>query len=360
VDSNPSSPFKDRVYVSWTKFIFNPVNGKYVQSPIALAYSTDGGATFSDPQLIVGNVLYDQGSRIVVGADGIVYVFWEGLTRLATFNSIWMTKSTDGGVTWKKPEPIAPLIDILSLSDTVFRLNSFPAADIAPDGTLYVSWSSEVNNTASSYGIDPTCSGPSAYTNCHAAAVWSKSNDGGATWSTPEPVFPYLDASTRTAIGYPVTQPTGAVLNEPAKRRVDTFFPAVAISSGHVYMSAYATDVVSPWQICKEPATPSAVGRIDCLELGNYIDNARLDYVVTDILTGKTQTSTTHPVNTRNGFGGGFIGDYTQIAVGSDQRFHAIWTDTNNKQDVEWWYGFQFEPTSINQEDVVTASGIII
>ena len=57
--------------------------------------------------------------------------------------------------------------------------------------------------------------------------------------------------------------------------------------------------------------------------------------------------------------GGGFIGDYTGLAVGSDNVFHAFWTDTNEKQDVVWFYGFEFVPTSINQEDVVTASGTI-
>jgi hypothetical protein len=58
---------------------------------------------------------------------------------------------------------------------------------------------------------------------------------------------------------------------------------------------------------------------------------------------------TTHPINTRNGFGGGFIGDYigdyTDLAVGSDNTFHAFWTDTNNKQNVVWFYGFEFTPT---------------
>jgi hypothetical protein len=36
-----------------------------------------------------------------------------------------------------------------------------------------------------------------------------------------------------------------------------------------------------------------------------------------------------------------------------------LWTDTNNKQTVVWFYGLQFVPTILNQEDIVTASGII-
>jgi len=78
---------------------------------------------------------------------------------------------------------------------------------------------------------------------------------------------------------------------------------------------------------------------------------------VADLSTNVSQKVSTHPTNTRNGFGGGFIGDYTDLAVGSDNTFHAFWTDTNNKQSVVWFYGFEFVPTQINQEDVVTASG---
>jgi hypothetical protein len=360
VDSHASSPFQGRVYVSWTRFIFNADNGAYVQSPIMFVYSADGGQTFSTPQLIVSNVIYDQGSHVVVGPDGTVYVFWYGSTRLATFNSIWMAKSTDGGVTWSTPVAVAPLADIISPANTVFRVNSYPAADIAADGNLYAAWSSEVLNTATTYSVSPTCayfiSGrASVYANCHAAVVWSVSPDGGATWSAPQAAFA---PSTRAAIGYPVTQPNGSTLSAPAPRPVDTFFPAVAVTpSGNVYVSAYAADVVSPWQLCAKPATPTAVGRINCLQLDSYVNNARLDYVVADLTTKVTQTVTTHPINSRYQFGGGFIGDYTDIAVDSNGNFHAIWTDTNNLQTVVWWYGFQFVPTSIHQQDVVTNTG---
>jgi hypothetical protein len=100
-----------------------------------------------------------------------------------------------------------------------------------------------------------------------------------------------------------------------------------------------------------------AVGRINCLALDDYINNARLDYAVADLTTGVSNVVSTHPINTRSQFGGGFIGDYTAIAVGSDNVFHAFWTDTNNKQTVTWWYGYEFVPTVINQEDVVTQAG---
>jgi hypothetical protein len=357
VDTHASSPFHGRVYVSWTRFIFTAKTGDYVQSPIAFAYSTDGGQTFISSDLISPNVLYSQGSHVMVGPDGTVYVLWDGDTKFGPFDSTWMVKSTDGGVSWSKPLAIAPLVDIFRPANTVFRVNSFPAGDVAPNGDVYAAWSTEALNTANTYGVDLTCaSGATVYGSCHAAVYWSKSTDSGVTWTTPQLAFA---STSRTAIGYPVTQPIGrAILNAPAPRQVDTFFPAVAISpQGNVYMSAYVADVVSPWQRCAQPASPTAVGRINCLQLDNYINNARLDYVVTDLTTSTTQTVTKQSINTRYQFGGGFIGDYTDLAVDSNNNFHAIWTDTNNQQTVVWWYGFQFVPTIAHQQDAVTATG---
>jgi len=350
-DSNPSSPFRDRVYVTYTRFVFNAHTGSFVQAPIQFAYSTDGGATFNTPASIGGNVIYDQGSRPIVGPDGTLYVIFEGATRLATLDSEWIVKSTDGGATFSKPVKIADVQDIIPPANTAFRVNSFPAGAAAPNGDLYVAWSSQQSNSG---GLCPTATN----SGCHVTAMVSKSTDGGATWSAAAPILPGVDASSQTAIGYPVTQPDGSTLNAPAARPVDTLWPGVAVSpSGRVYMSAYAADVVSPWQTCAA-GPPAPEGRINCTTLGNYINNARLDYDVTDLSTNVTpQVVSTHPINTRNGFGGGFIGDYTDLAVGSDNTFHAFWTDTNNKQYVTWFYGLQFVPTLINQEDVVTASG---
>jgi len=110
VDDNTSSPFRDRIYVTFTRFLFNAHNGAYTQSPIFFASSSDGGATFTTPKAIVGNVLYDQGSRPIVAADGTVYVIFEGATRLSAMNSTYVAKSRDGGATWSKPVAISALI----------------------------------------------------------------------------------------------------------------------------------------------------------------------------------------------------------------------------------------------------------
>jgi hypothetical protein len=373
VDSHSGSPFQDRVYVSWTRFIFNPHNGNYVQSPIFFVYSTDGGATFSTPENISANAHYSQGSHPVVGPDGTVYVFWDGSTRLASLNSTYMAKSTDGGDTWSPPLAVSTLTEIPPLKDTVFRVNSYPAAAAAPNGDLYATWATEVDNTTPIYTGDPGCAfylpGNHVAT-CHSVAVYSKSTNGGATWSGPLPIFA---AGTRTADGYPVTQPTpdpdpngcqaangcdGSTFNAPSPTGpIEDVFPAASASAnGNVYLGAYRGDFVSPWQTCFA-GPPPPEGRINCTYLGPYIHNTRLDYYVNDVTTSMTNTVSTHPINTRYHFGGGFFGDYTDMSANSTGTFHAFWTDSNNVQNVVWWYGFEFVPTPVHQQDVVTNSG---
>src|SRR3989442_8978322 len=177
----------------------------------------------------------------MVGPDGAVYLLWDGDSRLGSFDSTRRTKPAEGGDTWTRPLAIAPLVDIHSPQNSVFRVNSFPAGAVAPNGDVYAAWSTEALNTATSYGVDTTCF--SSNTVCHAAVYWSKSTNAGATWSTPQPAFPGLNSASRTAIGYPQAQPSGGKLNAPNSQRVDTFFPAVAIApNGNVYVSSYAAD----------------------------------------------------------------------------------------------------------------------
>jgi len=334
VDSHVSSSFRDRIYVTWTRFIFSAGTGAYVQSPIFFVYSENGGQTFSTPTAISGNVLYGQGSHPVVAPNGTLYVFWDAATRLASTDSTWMVKSTDGGATWSRPLAVAPLIDSSPLHDTVFRVNSFPAAAAAPNGDLYAAWTTVISGAST--------------------AVYSKSTDGGATWSAPTRVF---TAGNRTAIGYPQPQPGGGTLDAPDPvGPVEDIFPAASVGAdGHVHLGAYRGTVVSPWQTCAA-GPPPPEGRINCTTLGNYIHNTRLDYVVRD-LSGGTNPVTTQHINTRYGFGGTFFGDYTDMAAGSDSVLHAFWTDSNNVQNVTWFYGLEFTPTPIHQQDVVTGSG---
>lgn len=351
-DHYSTSKFRDRVYVSYTRFIFTP-QGKYVQSPIFSSYSADNGKTFSAPVAVSSNVLYGQGSRPVVGPDGTAYIFWDGSTRLATTDSIYMVKSVDGGQSWSSPSAVSPLQDIGTLKNTHFRVNSYPAVAASPDGALYATWTSSTRDGATDFGPSSFCASAAAEpADCHAQAVYVRSLDGGSTWSAPA-ATPGTTHS-RTAVGYPVNQMNGGQLTAPAPATpADSVFPSVSVSpNGHAYLGAYLADVVSPWQTC---ATYDPNGSINCLTTGPYIHNSKLDYIVSRVGgVGGPQVATTAPVNTRYQFRGGFLGDYTDMSVGSDEVAHPLWTDTNNTQTVNWFYGTNFGGIPANQQDAVS------
>ena len=56
-------------------------------------------------------------------------------------------------------------------AEAVFRVNSFPAAAAAPNGDLYVTWTSDTEPVGQ-------------------VAYWSRSTNGGVSWSAPDRVFP--------------------------------------------------------------------------------------------------------------------------------------------------------------------------
>jgi hypothetical protein len=349
-DKSASSPFRDRVYVTFTRFIFNPVHGSFVQAPIMFAVSKDNGATFSEPAIIGAPVIFSQGSRPLVAPDGTLYVIFSGSPPGARFNSTWIVKSTDGGTTFGSPLKIADRIGATPPNDAAFRMNSFPSGVVAPDGSLSVAWTAKMKNAVTGYSIASFCLAPATDADCHESAVFSRSTDKGATWTTPAPINPALDASTRTPDGY-VDPAEGT----PPVRRVDTFWAGLtATPNGTIYSSYYAADVESPRRVCAQvdPTTGA------CLKFA-FLNNARLDYFATNLTTGASRKLTAHPINPRYSFAG-FIGDYTDLAAGSDGIFHALWADTNAKQTVHWFFGTEFPPPNqpvINQQDVAVFNG---
>jgi hypothetical protein len=94
-DNNPTSPFYGRLYVVWTRFVLS--HGAYDESPIFLSYSDNGGTTWSDPHEISGaserfcfaqvdqadvnagkdgqdDCDQDQNARPAIAPDGTLYV----------------------------------------------------------------------------------------------------------------------------------------------------------------------------------------------------------------------------------------------------------------------------------------------
>src|SRR5712692_1858177 len=171
-DANPSSPFHDNVYASWTKFAKPGGNG-FGGDQIFFSRSTDGGASFSNPQPISpgynnNHVGGRQGSAVKVGPDGTVYVVW--LDTVGKQAVERLSISHDGGKTFPTQNvTVATVTDdfVSPAPGSSFRQDArtFPSFSIAPDGTLYVAWSN--------------------HTSGHAVVMVTHSTNGGLGWSTP-------------------------------------------------------------------------------------------------------------------------------------------------------------------------------
>lgn len=201
VDDWSASPHEGNVYVSWTLF---PGAGS---DQILFSRSTDNGETFSKPIKISMGVANAQGSDIAVAPNGDVYVVWRVFAHPAAkvSNAIAFVKSTDGGQTFSNPKTIASVPvpydrsdrytsgggardcgdgSFVCVSNFVFhRVASLPQAVVDNAGHIYVTWEQVVPGTPNN--------GDTYRPDGQARVVWTKSTNGGASWSLPaSPVDP--------------------------------------------------------------------------------------------------------------------------------------------------------------------------
>jgi hypothetical protein len=187
-----------RLYVTYTDFDFTgalcPADTRVA---IEIVSSADGGATWSSPTIVketcattTGAV---QGSQVIVGAGGEVYVAYESFDAFGNAG-IEAARSTDQAQSFTTPTLVAPVnsvggVSLLGVDPAFkpqtlqggFRINEFPslAIDRSPKtsrGNVYIAW-----NEGASFVADLSTTGVYAY-----ADIWfSRSTDGGATWSGP-------------------------------------------------------------------------------------------------------------------------------------------------------------------------------
>jgi hypothetical protein len=203
IGADPSDPAGKTAYVTWTLF-------KGGSSAIVLSKTTDGGLTWSAPHRVSDVFTNDQGSTVVVGKTGTVYVTFE--TFHGSTDSVAFAVSNDGGATFTT-KLIAPVSDIPSpLPGATFRDDSFPA--LALDGsTLQVVWSN--------------------WNGANADVVYMRSADAGASWSSP------------------VTIGGGAG---------DQFFPWIAARNGTVYASWFNRSSGDSYTIAGAASTDGGAG----------------------------------------------------------------------------------------------------
>ncbi|PZS04721.1 MAG: hypothetical protein DLM69_01525 [Candidatus Chloroheliales bacterium] len=191
-DKRTSGPHAGRLYMTWTNFqIGTGCNfNTYVNSPIYLAYSDNQGATWSTPAQIVEAARdQDQGSSIAIASDGTVYVAFNNCQGNPCTDESRIVKSTDGGVTWST-SVLLHINNLVGYIDTdgrqkykgdathPFRTNQFPVIAVSPfsTSTVYAVWNDHLSDGTYSFLGNTVYAGDIAF---------SRSTNGGTTWSTP-------------------------------------------------------------------------------------------------------------------------------------------------------------------------------
>ncbi len=285
VDTNTSSPFAGDIYISLTDFA--PSNA----SQITVSHSTDGGATFHTVKVgTAANIpAVNQFTDLAVAKDGTVYVSYINCPGTGstgdcggTTSTILVSKSTDGGVTWSTPVRAATIKlapDTCGayygcLPNTFERVSDIPV--IAVDDSA--------GATAGRVYIAFY-----TWTGAFMSVRVTSSKDGGATWSAQVPVAPPSDIH-------------------------DQFFPWVNVDSR---------------------------GLVGVTFLDRRNDTSNLKYQAfvaisknggASFINKSIATVQSNPNN--DGFGGGFMGDYTGNAW-NGKSLLASWMDTrtNVSQD---------------------------
>jgi BNR repeat-like domain len=169
-----SSPNRGNVYLAWDRLIEDPLGQPFVGTytgPAMFSRSTDGGATFSPPQVLFATGTNKQtiGNVPVVFPNGDVAVlgtYFENGSLGKNSQKLWITISKDGGQTFTAPRLV---MDMQSLPVPGLRTgDTVPMFAVAPDGTLYATWQDIRFSNGKRTDV-----------------LVTSSRDEGQTWSTP-------------------------------------------------------------------------------------------------------------------------------------------------------------------------------
>ncbi|MEQ8764333.1 MAG: sialidase family protein [Planctomycetota bacterium] len=173
-----SSPLRGTLYMAWTR-----IANSYTTHTIHVVTSFDQGATWTTP-VRVSESQVSTAAAPAVGPNGELYVAWLDYST----SKLQVDVSHDGGLTFGTDVDVASVALISGIPNGSFRANSNPSlgVDISGgpfDGNVYVCWG---NNQGT-----------------HTDVLFSRSTDGGVTWSPPLVVnddgtsrsqwFPWLD-----------------------------------------------------------------------------------------------------------------------------------------------------------------------
>ena len=340
VDNHVGSPFRDRVYVTWTTFaadgtayIFETRSNDYGEHFTApTLVSSDSGLcpnTFGVPTPN-GRCNENQFSQPFVGPDGALYVTWANYNNsLASatdnHNQILLAKSTDGGVTFSAPILVTNYYDLPdcatyqggadfgracvpekgATTNSIFRASNYPSGAVNPlnPAQVVVTVGSYINaHSNESNGCIPNGLAPSGNNDfigvktpgaCNNDILLSVSNDAGVT---------FTGGGTDPRQLTTVTQSSGQATS-------DQWWQWTAYTvTGELMVSYYD----------RMYGTDETTGFSDFSLSGS-----------TDLATFSTVRVTSSSMAPPTQFSGLFFGDYTGLTAYTEA--HPLWMDTRNR-----------------------------
>ncbi len=231
IDNHPGSPFRDRIYVTWTLFAAD--GSAYIME----VHSDDYGQTFSSPVVVSttsplcvntfgagtphGDCNENQFSDPFTGPDGTLYVAFNNFNNATSsssdnHNQVLLVKSTDGGNTFSAPVLVGNYYDLPDCAtyqggqdagracvpekgtaeNSVFRATNYPSGAVNPANPSqvavtfgsYINRDSNESNGCVPAGISPATGG-NLYTGvktagaCNNKILLSVSTNGGSSFT---------------------------------------------------------------------------------------------------------------------------------------------------------------------------------
>ncbi len=295
------------IFITYTDFDASGTGacGLILRTAIELVRSTDGGATWSSPKVVVQvcGAPFVQGSQVVVDpASGNVYVAWESFESDFYSREIDIAKSTDGGVTFSGPVKVSAVHPVGD-GNIAFGLQGFISDFEYPSlttgkgkknaGTLYITWNDGDNRVLDAW-VD-------AITTVHGIGdgkygfsdiFFSSSSDGGSTWSSP------------------------VAVNAPSSAPADHYQPGAASDkSGKLAVCWYDRrrdkNNFRIDRFCGKSTNGGATWSNTKITASSYSSVVNQDLLMPHDYMGDYDQLTSEATNSRSGFLGGFVNTQT-------------------------------------------------
>ena len=219
VDHSATSPFKDNLYAIWH-------NGQ----PAFMSRRTGPAGSWQTPIQVSGA----ESTGTAIGADvktnafGDVFGFWP-----ATGNrKVFVVKSTNGGASYGTPVQVATTFGSFEIAVPSFNTRklliyvSGGAYRTAGKDLVYASWA----DLASATGCSAAGPGTSTTSPCKTRIWFSRSTNGGATWSAPAMINNQASLNDQFNQWLVVDETTGALeimyydtVGDPGRLKVDVW-----------------------------------------------------------------------------------------------------------------------------------------